>query len=88
MQKTKSKFLLTAFLGVSLVTAITFTSCNNDGDKKEPEKTETPPATTDSPKMNTAPATTEPAKAAQDSTAKTDTVKLKKMVPKPLGTKP
>lgn len=83
MQTNKPK-LFNALLFISLSTAVAFTSCNNETEKKEPEKkTEVvPPAMPDSPKV-AAPDSIKPVAPKADSPKKV----LKDMDAKPLETK-
>jgi hypothetical protein len=90
---TTSKKVVTILLGTCLLASVSFTSCNNDGEKKAPEKTDVPPMptptppVTDSPKTNVAPAA--PAAPVKDSVpVKKDSVTLKKAKLKPVNTKP
>jgi hypothetical protein len=44
MQKTNSKKLLAGMLALGMLATVSFSSCNNEADSKEPAKTDTPPA--------------------------------------------
>jgi hypothetical protein len=87
---TTSKKVVTILLGTCLLASVSLTSCNNDGEKKAPEKTDVPqtptptPVVTDSPKMNAAPV----APVKDSVPVKKDSVTLKKAKLKPVNTKP